>query len=447
MERRNPQSLKGGIYVGIWIRGHLAKTGGTADTLNIRPGQERFCSGFFIFKSTLTNLFVMRLENMFLREDKQMKRRMEMNTNGSKRQLSKGKAARFMAVLCAALAMAGCGGNTEEAGGETEPKTAIAENFSEADKSGTVSRIEDGEYVIGIGQFADHGSLDNCRTGFIEGLLEEGFLEGENLTIQYDNANSDGSASNLINQSYVGADVDLICAIATPMAQAAYAATRNTDIPVIYTAVTDPVAAELADAAGNPVGNITGTSDKLPVAEQLQMIRDLLPEAKTLAIMYTTSEANSASSVAEYEALAGEYGFTLNAVGISTAADIPLAADSMLENCDVVTMITDNTVVASLPVILAKANAKSIPVFGSEIEQVKIGCLAAMGLDYISLGKQTGRMAAKVLRGEAQASEMSYELIEGAAFYANTEAAEKLGITIPKDLLSGAAEVFTEITE
>ena len=341
------------------------------------------------------------------------------------------------AMMMAAMALTGCGGNAQEttAAGTTASGTEAQQAEAE------------GSYTIGIGQFADHGSLDNCREGFLQGLAEAGIVEGENLTVNYDNANSDGSMAAQINQSYVGGDVDLICAIATPMAQAAYAATRNTDIPVIYTAVTDPAAAELVDAEGMPVGNITGTSDKLPVSEQLDMIRQILPEAKKLAIMYTTSEANSESSVAEYQQLAGDYGFEINAVGVSTAADIPLAADSMLADSDVVTMITDNTVVASLPVILAKAKAKNIPVFGSEIEQVRIGCLAAMGLDYVELGKQTGQMAAKILKGEAAAQEMPYEQIAGAAFYGNTAVAEQLGITIPEGLVSSATEMFDTIAE
>ena len=362
----------------------------------------------------------------------------------------KKKMMRTMAMAMAAmLTLGACGspvGETTAASGTAGTAETTAEGTTAAGSQEAAEMGSGASYTIGIGQFADHGSLDNCREGFLLGLAEEGIVEGENLTVDYDNANSDGSMAAQINQSYVGADVDLICAIATPMAQAAYAAARNTDIPVIYTAVTDPAAAELADAEGKPVGNITGTSDKLPVSEQLEMIRSILPEAKKLAIMYTTSEANSESSVAEYEALAGDYGFEIKAVGVSTAADIPLAADSMLADCDVVTMITDNTVVASLPVILAKAKAKNIPVFGSEIEQVKIGCLAAMGLDYVELGKQTGRMAARILQGES-ASEIPYEQIEGASFYGNTAVAEQLGITLPEDLVAGAAEIFDTISE
>ena len=222
---------------------------------------------------------------------------------------------------------------------------------------------------------------------------------------------------------------------------------RTVSIPVIYTAVTDPVAAELANADGTPVGEVTGTSDKLPVEQQLEMIRAILPDAKKIGIMYTTSEVNSASTLAEYKEKAADYGFEIVESGVSSTADIPLAADSLLEQVDCLNNLTDNTVVASLPLILSKANAKNIPVFGSEIEQVKIGCLAAMGLDYVDLGKQTGRMAAEVLKGEKKASELNFEVIETAAFYGNSKVAEDLGITFPEDLASNAKELFTEITQ
>ena len=219
-------------------------------------------------------------------------------------------------------------------------------------------------YTIGISQFAEHGSLDNCREGFIEGLKEE---------------------------------VDMICGIATPSAQSAYNAAMDSDIPVIFTAVTDPVAAELADADGNPVGEVTGTSDKLPVEEQLRMIREVLPDAKTIGIIYPTSEANSVSAIEEYKEKVGDYGFELVEKGITNTSEIALAADDLLTKVDCISNLTDNTVVNSLATILDKANAAKVPVFGSEIEQVKIGCLAAEGLDYVALGKQTGKMA--VLKG------------------------------------------------
>ena len=301
-------------------------------------------------------------------------------------------------------------------------------------------------YTVGIGQFAEHGSLDNCREGFLQGLAEEGIEEGKNLTVLYENAQADGGTASQIINNFLSKKADLICGIATPMAQAAYSGAKKTDIPVIFTAVTDPVAAALAKEDGTPVGEITGTSDKLPVEKQLEMIRKILPDAKTIGILYSTSEVNSEAAIKEYKAAAASYGFEIVEGAVSATADIPLATDSILEKVDCLNNLTDNTVVSSLPLILDKAGKKNIPVFGSEVEQVKIGCLASMGLDYVDLGKQTGIMAAKVLKGEAKASDMNFEVIKEAAFYGNAKVAENLGISLPSELTGSAAEVFTDIT-
>lgn len=326
-----------------------------------------------------------------------------------------------------------------------EDKNASAESGADSEeKTSSAPENAEGSYTIGIGQFAEHGSLDNCREGFLAGLAEEGIQEGKNLSVLFENAQADGGTASQIATSFAAKNVDLICGIATPMAQSAYSVAMKSDIPVIFTAVTDPVAAQLANPDGSAVGEITGTSDKLPVEKQLEMIRAILPEAKTIGILYTTSEVNSESAIAEYKAAAPDYGFTIVESGISASADIPLAADSLLEKVDCITNLTDNTVVASLPVILDKAAKKNIPVFGSEIEQVRIGCLAAMGLDYVDLGRQTGRMAAKILKGEAKASEMNFEVIEEAAFYGNSKVAETLGLSFPEELTASAKEMFTE---
>ena len=308
------------------------------------------------------------------------------------------------------------------------------------------SQSGDAEYKIGISQFAEHGSLDNCREGFIEGLKEEGIEEGENLKIEYKNAAADQGTAKQISDTFVSDKVDLICGIATPSAQAAFNSAMNSDIPVIYTAVTDPAEAKLVDDEGNPVGEITGTSDELPIKEQLEMIREILPDAKKVGILYTTSEANSVSALSTYKKLAGDYDLEIVEKGVTQTADISLAAEELLGEVDCLTNLTDNTVVNSLATILDKANAQKIPVFGSEIEQVKLGCLAAEGLDYIKLGKQTGKMAAQVLKGEKKASEIKYETISEPGLYVNTKAAENLGITIDESLVSQAVESFDEIS-
>lgn len=303
-------------------------------------------------------------------------------------------------------------------------------------------------YSIGISQFAEHGSLENCREGFLKGLEEEGFIEGENLTVYYENAQADTGIAGQIADNFVSEKVDLVCAIATPSACSAYASCMNTDIPVIYTAVSDPVGAELALEDGSSVGNVTGTSDKLPVEQQLQMIRTILPESRSIGILYTTSEANSLSTVAEYEAKVAEYGFTLETIGITDSSELSTAIDAMIaRKVDCINNLTDNTVVQGLATLLAKAEDANIPVFGSEVEQVENGCLASMGLEYVELGVQTGKMAAKILRGEAAAEEMNYELISEFGLYVNTAVAENLGITIDEAYLENAVEIFDTIAE
>lgn len=349
----------------------------------------------------------------------------------------------MMAAAVMAMVLAGCSANKGDT--TTAAPTTAADTTAEAAQSEADEAAEGKQYVIGVGQFAEHGSLDNCREGFMQGLLEEGFVEGENLTVLYENSQADGGTASQIIDNFVAKKADLICAIATPMAQSAYSAAKKENIPVIYTAVTDPVLAELANADGTPVGEITGTSDKLPVESQLEMIRTILPDAKKIGIMYSTSEINSVSAIEEYKAAAADYGFEIVESGIASTADIPLAADNLLEKVDCINNLTDNTVVSALPIILDKAAKKNIPVFGSEIEQVRIGCLATVGLDYISLGEQTGKMAAKVLKGEAKASEINFEIIEEASFYGNNKVAENLGITISESLTGTAAGMFDEI--
>ncbi|MGC6175580.1 ABC transporter substrate-binding protein [Lacrimispora sp. 38-1] len=345
------------------------------------------------------------------------------------------KSVKIMLLATLAAALTGC------ASGKAPEKTPESTSAASAKSEGTSA------YTIGIAQFAEHGSLDNCREGFLKGLAEEGLEEGKNLTVLYENAQADGGTASQIVNNFLAKKTNLICAIATPMAQAAYGGAKKDNVPVIFTAVTDPVAAALAKEDGTPVGEITGTSDKLPVEKQLEMIRKILPDAKKIGILYSTSEVNSETAIKEYKAAAANYGFEIVEGPVTSTADISLATDSILEKVDCLNNLTDNTVVSSLPLILDKAGKKNIPVFGSEVEQVKIGCLAAMGLDYVDLGKQTGVMAAKVLKGEAKASELNFEVIKDAAFYGNSKVAETLGITLPKDLTDSAAEIFTDISK
>ena len=317
-----------------------------------------------------------------------------------------------MAMVLAMGTLAGCGG-----GGSSD--TA----------SGDIP-------VIGISQYGQHASLDNCREGFLLGLEEAGLVEGVDFEIDYQNAGFDDNIATQIAQNFSANDVALMCGIATNAASACYAAAEDKNIPVIFTAITDPVKAKLDS------GNITGTSDKLPIEAQLQLIREMQPDAKTIGILYTTSEPNSVSAVEEYQAKAADYGFTIEAVGVMQQAEVVQAADTILKKgVDCLTNLTDNNVVGVLDSILEKTNDAGIPVYGSEIEQVKKGCVASAGIEYVGLGKQTGMMAAKILKGEATAEEMPYETVTDFEIYVNPEAMAELNLNVA---VEGAKDVTAE---
>ena len=282
-------------------------------------------------------------------------------------------------------------------------------------------------YLIGIVQYGEHASLDDCRAGFLQGLAEAGLAEGTDFEVDYQNAGFDDAVDAQIAQNFSAENVDLMVGIATPSAVACFNAAEDKNIPVIFTAITDPA------AAGLDSGNVTGTSDKLPVEAQLDLIRRLQPDAATIGIIYTTSEPNSVSAIAEYQEKAGEYGFTIDAVGVAAQSEVTQAADTLISHgVDCFSNLTDNNVVGVLAAILEKTNEAGIPVYGSEVEQVKLGCVAAAGIDYVRLGKQTGLMAAKVLRGEAACDELPFETISEFGVYTNAAALAAVGITLPE---------------
>lgn len=344
-----------------------------------------------------------------------------LNTSNTQKTEKKAKSFKSIAVKAVALAsvavlgisvLSGCGSSDRQ-----------------ADRSSSEKKV----YKIGITQISDHPSLDNCRNGFIKGLENKGFKDGDNIKTEYVGAQDDMSKNTQIASNFAAENLDLVCGIATPSAQALYAACIDKKIPVIFNAVSDPVAAKLAESDSKPLPGISGISDKLPVEAQLKLIREILPEAKKIGILYSTGEANSVSTLEDYKKLAPNYGFEIVEKGISKKADIPAAADIVLNEVDCISNMTDNTVVASLAIILDKAAAKNIPVFGSEEEQVGNGCIASAGLDYFTLGIQAGEMAARVLNGE-DISSIPYETLTESKITVNKSVAEKLGIIIPESI-------------
>lgn len=283
--------------------------------------------------------------------------------------------------------------------------------------------------VIGISQLGEHGSLDNCYEGFLLGLESAGLEKDVDFTVDYQNASFDPSIASQIASNFSAKNVSLMVGIATNTATACFAAAEDKDIPVVFVAVSDPVFAKLDK------GNITGVSDLLPVDAQLELIRKMQPDAKKIGIIYTVSEPNSVSTVETYKNTVAKYGFELEVVGVAQQSDVTQAVDTLIsKNVDCFTNLTDNNVVGVLPAILEKTNEAGIPVYGSEVEQVTLGCVASAGIDYIEVGKKAGEMAAKILKGEAKASEMPFITIKDYSYYVNLSAIGELGLTLPADV-------------
>lgn len=293
----------------------------------------------------------------------------------------------------------------------------------------------DSRIRVSVLQFAQHGSLDNCYTGIVQGLAERGYTE-ENTNITRHIANSDSAENTTAAQSIINASPAVAVGIATPSAYALATAARG-DVPVVFTAVSDPTA-ESADFSA--FDNVTGSSDQLPVEQQLQLIRDFFDAngqegTVTVAIVYTLTEANSVSQIAQFEAASKEYDIEIVTRGINNATELTAAVDTLInrDGADCFNNLTDNTVVQNLNILLDRAEGAEIPVFGSEIEQVQKGCIASCSLDYVELGRQTGHMIADILEG-ADPDDIAYLYIEdGYAIDYNSDVMEQLGFVLPED--------------
>lgn len=291
---------------------------------------------------------------------------------------------------------------------------------------------------IGITQIVEHEALDAARNGFIDALKSKGFVNGENIEIDFQNAQGDGPTAQTIAQNFVSQKKDLILAIATPTAQAAFNATK--DIPILITAVTDPVVSGLAKAWEKSGTNVTGTSDAAPMEKQFDLMKKLVPNVKKVGILYNTSESNSEIQVEQAKKIASKFGVEIITSGVTSTNDISQSLDSLLEKIDVLYVPTDNLVVSAMPIISAKCIEKKKPVISAESGAVNKGALATEGIDYYKLGFQTGIAAVEVLNGKKPA-EMPITTLQDTSLVINETTAGKLGITIPADLKSRAKMV------
>lgn len=302
----------------------------------------------------------------------------------------------------------------------------------------TQVKSTDKTYTLGISQFVEHPALDAIEKGIVDGLADAGYQEGKNLKVDLQNANGDMNNTVSIAQKFVGDNKDLVVAIATPTAQAA--AKARTDKPVIFSAVTDPVAAGLVASLDKPDKNVTGTSDKLSMKKQLELIQGFMPNIKKLGVLYTTSEVNSGVQVQELEVAAKEKGIEIVKAGISTGSEVQLATQSLVGKAEAVLIPVDNTVVSAVEGVLMAAETAKLPVFASDTDTVKRGAIATYGIDYYKIGKQTGEMAARIFDGQP-VSQNPVEVSKEADLYINEQAAAKFGLSIPEDLKKAAKEI------
>ncbi|PRR81126.1 ABC transporter substrate-binding protein [Clostridium vincentii] len=291
---------------------------------------------------------------------------------------------------------------------------------------------------IGILQLVQHTALDQSNEGFIAGLKEKGYEEGENIKIDQQNANGKIDVTNQIAGQFVSNKKDLIFAIATPAVQAVYNATK--DIPIVFTAVTDPVDAEIAKDWTSSGYNTTGTSDKVSIAEQLELFKKLVPDAKTMGFIYTTSEINSINQLKEIKDLAPNYGLTIKEIGIANINEINQNLSSALGSIDALYAPTDNNVAASYSLVGNLCVTNNIPIIGAEPAVVEQGGLVSKGIDYYELGKMAGYKAAEILDGTKPA-DIEIEAMTELAITINTDVAKKLNITIPDDIDKIATKV------
>ena len=290
-------------------------------------------------------------------------------------------------------------------------------------------------FRIGISQLAEHPALDDARRGFEDGLKELGV----NAEIDYQNAQGDIPTSLTIAQKFAKDQMDLIYAIATPAAQSAKQATR--DIPILFSAVTDPVKAEIVQDWENVSGNVTGTSDKAPVETQLKMFKEIDPSIETIGILYNTNEANSEVQIEEVKALAPNEGLEIVTVGVNNINDLPQAIDSLFKKVDALYCLTDNMIASSVELVTKKLNDYKMVSVSAEESQVGGGILITNGLSYYELGKQTAKMAKEILVDGKDISSIPVGLAEKTVTTVNEKTLKALGLDENLQIFKDAIKV------
>jgi putative ABC transport system substrate-binding protein len=308
-----------------------------------------------------------------------------------------------------------------------------------AGESGGAASSADTQKVfkIGVVQLLEHDALDSAYKGFVDGLKAAGYEDGKNIKLNYENAQNEQANCVTIASKLVNDGSDLILAIATPAAQAVANATK--DIPILVTAVTDPADAKLVKSNDKPGTNVSGTSDLTPVKEQIELLKEMVPDVKNVGLMYCSSESNSKFQIDIAKKECDELGIGYTVKTVSSSNEIQQVAQSLVGRVQAVYVPTDNMLAAGMKTLGMVFTPAKIPIVVGESGMVKNGGIATYGINYYKLGQQTAEMAVKILKGEAKPADMPIEYQKDMDVAVNQDVAKQLGITIPQDLLDKAA--------
>ncbi len=303
----------------------------------------------------------------------------------------------------------------------------------------SVQAAEDKAVTIGITQIVEHPALDAARQGFIDALGDHGYVEGKSVSFVVQIAQGNMATANSIAKTFVGRNVNLIHAIATPSAQAAANATRT--IPIVISSVTDPVGAGLVQSLDKPGGNVTGTTDRSPVDRQMDLILQIKPKVKRLGFIYNSGEDNSVSSLRQVKEEASKRGIEVVEATVSNSSGVFQAASSLVGQVDAIHVPTDNTVVSAFESVVKVCEQNKIPLFAADIDSVPRGAIAAVAIDYYRLGRQSGEMAVRILNG-AEPATMPIETLKDLKLVINREAAAKMGVVLPEAVIKKADQTL-----
>lgn len=304
---------------------------------------------------------------------------------------------------------------------------------------GTLSLADKANKRVAITAIVEHPALDQARQGVIDELKDAGYVEGQNLTVEFQSAQGNTATAAQIAKKYAGDNPDVIVGIGTPSAQALIASTRT--VPIVYTAVTDPVAANLVRSWEATGGNVTGVSDHLPLEPQVKLIKAVVPTVKNVGFVYSPGEVNSTIVLKELQAVLDKDGIKVVAAPAQRTTDISTAVKSLQGRVDVIYTSTDNNVVSAYESMYQAAVQTKIPLIASDTSSAERGAVAALGGDYYGMGRQTGKLVVRILEGE-KAGDIPSEKPQKTQLYVNLKAAKQQGATLPQSMIDSATKVI-----